>query len=144
MSDNDDVQGDEGTITTAEPTSSPTPTAAPETPATDHTVIVAPGGSLVFEPAQLTVAPGETVTWMWDSGLHSVTVDSQPSESAWSGTGNSTHDEAFTHTHTFDIAGKYEYYCTPHQGSGMVGTIQVGDTDTPTSTPGGGDANSPY
>lgn len=28
-------------------------------------------------------------------------------------------------TNTFDVAGTYGYYCEPHQGAGMAGTIIV-------------------
>jgi plastocyanin len=140
----DDMSGGDSEMTTAEPTKSSTSTVASETPTADHTVIVAPNGNLVFEPAQLTLAPGEAVEWIWDTNLHSVTVDATPSGSVWSGTGESTHEEGFTHRHTFDVAGSYEYHCSPHQGSGMIGTLQVGNADTATSTPGRGGANNPY
>lgn len=30
---------------------------------------------------------------------------------------------------TFDETGVYDYYCTPHTGHGMVGTVIVGDPD---------------
>ncbi|WP_241997224.1 plastocyanin/azurin family copper-binding protein [Halorubrum sp. SD626R] len=27
--------------------------------------------------------------------------------------------------HTFEEPGTYEYFCIPHEGSGMVGTVRV-------------------
>ena len=126
---------------TADPTDSPTATATPGDASADRTVLVGPGGSLVFDPAEPSVGPGDTVLFSWESNFHTVTVESQPDGAGWSGTGETTHDEGFTHTHTFEMEGTYEYYCNPHRSSGMVGTIQVGSggggDSTPTATSGG-------
>lgn len=120
----------------------------------DATVTVGPGGSLVFDPETLEVPVGATVEFVWDSGGHTVTVESQPDGANWEATGQSTKSAGFTHTHTFDVAGQYDYYCLPHRGAGMVGSVVVGDamgtgtasaepTATPTDSPspdsGGGD-----
>ena len=144
--------GDDGD--TPEPTPEPTaePTATGTATSTeggesdaDHTVVVGPGGSLVFDPAELTVAPGDTVEFSWESNFHSVTVESKPSGSEWTGTGEETHDAGFTHTHTFEVTGTYDYYCNPHRSSGMVGSVTVGEGGGgggSTGTDGGG--NDPY
>ena len=141
---------------TAEPTEEPTdePTATGTATPTesggssaDHTVVVGPGGSLVFDPAELSVATGDTVEFSWDSDTHTVTVESKPSGSDWTGTGEETHDAGFTHTHTFEVDGTYDYYCRPHRGSGMVGSITVGDGgggSTATDGGGGGGGDDPY
>ncbi|MBX0287616.1 PKD domain-containing protein [Halomicroarcula sp. F28] len=89
----------------------------------DKTVTVAPDGNHEFSPADLTVEPGTTVTFTWDAGGHTVTVDSQPDDASWSGV-DSTQSEGHTLTHTFDVEGTYEYHCQPHQ-SHMQGTITV-------------------
>lgn len=88
-------------------------------------ITVGPGGDLVFDPAEVTVSAGTTVEWVWDSSFHTVTPESQPDGADWSGTGTETQDEGYTHSHTFDVTGTYEYYCDPHRGSGMVGTLTV-------------------
>jgi plastocyanin len=111
----------------------------------DETVVVGPGGSLSFDPAELSVDAGATITWEWDSDGHTVTPTDIPDGSDWEGTGSETHDGGYTHTHTFETEGVFDYVCEPHQGSGMVGTIEVGDvsgsgsgeTDSPTPTDGG-------
>jgi plastocyanin len=106
------------TATTAEPTT---------TAAADAVVEVGPDASFVFEPSDLDVAVGATVRWEWRSGGHNIVVDSQPDGADWSGTaGEDTYDEGHTHTHTFDTAGTYEYYCDPHRALDMVGTVTVG------------------
>ncbi|PSQ19222.1 halocyanin [Halobacteriales archaeon QS_8_69_26] len=42
-----------------------------------------------------------------------------------------------TYEHTFEVEGTYEYFCIPHEGAGMVGSIEVAQ-DT-----GGGEATGP-
>lgn len=105
---------------TASPTASPT-----DGSGASESITVGPDGALRFEPAELSVAPGTTVTWEWDSDFHSVTVESTPDGADWSGTGETTHDQGYTHEHTFDVEGTYSYYCQPHRGSGMTGSLIV-------------------
>ncbi|WP_435195518.1 plastocyanin/azurin family copper-binding protein [Natronomonas sp. EA1] len=104
------------------------------------TVTVGPGGSLVFEPAELEITPGTTVEFVWDSDDHNIVVESQPESANWQGTeggASQLYDTGHTHTHTFDVEGDYEYYCAPHQSAGMVGTITV-SKDAGSSGGGGG------
>lgn len=69
-----------------------------------------------FEPADLDIATGETVTWTWDGhAAHDVVGDDFDSGVQRDG----------TFTHTFEEAGPYDYECTLH--SGMTGRITVGD-----------------
>ena len=77
---------------------------------------------------------GETVTWRNDSALvHTVT--GKPSEAAsaesvalpegaepW-GSGRLGPGETFEHT--FEVAGKYQYFCIPHEGADMYGYVTV-------------------
>ncbi|WP_132057668.1 plastocyanin/azurin family copper-binding protein [Halorussus amylolyticus] len=91
-------------------------------------VTVGPGGSLVFEPAELTIEPGTTVQWVWDSDNHNVVPSSQPDDADWSGTeggDDQTYDTGHEYEHTFEVEGDYEYYCTPHETAGMVASITV-------------------
>lgn len=115
-------------------TESPTGTDAPGesptdvgTPSSDATVTVGPGGDLRFDPKTLEVDPGATVAFVWDSDGHTVTVDAQPEGADWTATGQSTEGAGYAHTHTFEVAGRYDYYCEPHRGAGMVGSVLVGD-----------------
>jgi plastocyanin len=110
------------TTTTAEPT---TATAAAQSAVT---VTVAPDGNLRFDPETFTLAAGGTVTWEWDSSGHNVRPSSQPADADWSGTAGGdgeTYDAGHSYQHTFDTAGSYEYYCSPHQGFGMVASFTV-------------------
>ncbi|MFB6118810.1 plastocyanin/azurin family copper-binding protein [Halosegnis sp.] len=128
--------GTDTETSTATPTETPTPTpTASPTPDADLTVIVGPDGNLVYDPEQATVDVGATVAWVWDSGGHSVTVESTPDGADWSGTGTTLHDAGYVHEHTFDTEGVYDYYCNPHRSAGMIGQLTVGDaTPTPTET----------
>ena len=71
-----------------------------------------------FQPATLTVKSGMTVTWTnMDNVTHTVTAD----DGAWD-SGNLSQGQTFSRT--FDMAGTYQYHCTPHQAK-MAGTIVV-------------------
>ena len=81
-------------------------------------------GAMVFEPAFVKVAPGDTVTFIpTDKGHNVETIKDMIPEGA----------EAFkskmneTYKVTFDKAGAYGVKCTPHVGMGMVGVVVVGD-----------------
>lgn len=112
---------------TETPTATDTPTATPTpTPTVAQTVAVAQEGRLRFSPESFEIESGETVRWVWQAGGHNVLVDSKPEGSDWSGTpGTDTYGGGYTHVHTFETTGTYEYYCGPHQGVGMDGSFEV-------------------
>lgn len=61
-----------------------------------------------FSPAQISVSPGTTVTWVnCDQEIHSSTADAD----AWDS--ELLNPEA-TFTHTFAAAGTFAYHCEPH------------------------------
>lgn len=74
-----------------------------------------------FVPQDIVVPAGTVVTWTNPTGvLHTVT-SSTPGYSFNSG-GMNTND---TFSYTFVRPGVYDYFCIPHQGLGMVGTVTV-------------------
>jgi plastocyanin len=105
--------------------------------ATTFDVTVGPGFDLVFSPSSVTINVGDQVRWTWGSDGHSTTSGSpgQPSHIWDSGIRN----HGATFTQTFNSAGTFPYYCTPHGGCcGMVGTVMVvnaSPTPNPTPTP---------
>jgi len=81
------------------------------------------GGMLVFEPCELTVAVGESVTFVNNElPPHNVMFDEPYQEMSHS-------DLAFISGETFDVvfdkAGDYYFQCDPHAGAGMKGVIHV-------------------
>lgn len=67
-----------------------------------------------FEPAEITVAVGDTVTWQFGgSAAHNVSHDHFASELVSEG----------EFEYTFEEPGEYDYVCTVHPG--MEGTVVV-------------------
>ncbi|WP_158059294.1 plastocyanin/azurin family copper-binding protein [Halorussus halophilus] len=89
-----------------------------------------------FEPHVVWVEQGATVTWKLQSGSHSTTAYASNADkpqrvpkgaSAWdSGT---LSEQGKTFEHTFETEGVYDYFCIPHEATGMVGTVIVGNPD---------------
>ena len=79
-------------------------------------------GNLVFDPSELSISAGESVTITnGDLPPHNFVVADHPALSH--------PDLAFTggesFTVTFDEPGDYEFQCEPHAGAGMKGVIHV-------------------
>ena len=100
--------------------------------------------AVAFDPVEITVSVGDTVVWANTSSRgHTVTAyDSGiPDDADFFASGGydstATAREAFgaelgglidsgdTWSHTFEVAGEYEYLCIPHEASGMIGTVVV-------------------
>ncbi|HSK18293.1 MAG TPA: plastocyanin/azurin family copper-binding protein [Longimicrobiales bacterium] len=89
---------------------------------------------LTFAPAAAQARVGQTVVWENESSMaHTVTADpalagnpasvslpagAAPFASPLIGAGASF-------SHTFTVPGTYRYFCQPHEGAGMIGTIVV-------------------
>ena len=105
------------------------------------TVEVGAGSTgLAFGPAAVHVDAGATVVWEWtgEGGAHNVVAEDADFES-----GSPVGQAGTTYEYTFEEDGIYNYYCQPHKGSGMLGSIVVG-TDYPTASSdsgGGGELN---
>lgn len=81
-------------------------------------------GAMVFEPALVKVAPGDTVTFVSTDKGHNAEIISGmiPAGAApFKGKMNQTLTVKFTKP------GVYGYKCLPHYGMGMVGAVLVGD-----------------
>ena len=100
-------------------------------------VSVGPNGNLVFSPSSVTIHPGDQVRWTFSSAGHSTTSGSPGMPNGiWD---SGIRNQGATFTRTFNSAGTFPYYCTPHGGCcAMVGTIMVvnaSPTPAPTPTP---------
>ena len=81
-----------------------------------------------FQPAGVTVIPGETVTWTNGGGTHDVVFEDgyppmDPSSMPW------------TFMRTFQTPDVYPYYCSVHRAEGMVGTVTVEAAAPPPGPP---------
>ena len=76
-----------------------------------------------FEPAQVDVEAGTTVTWTNDGeSPHTVTASDGSFES-----GNLNPGQSFSYT--FDQAGDFSYVCDYHESAGMVGSVTVAEAE---------------
>lgn len=105
----------------------------------DGDVVAGPDARNVFEPAELTVSVGETVTWGFGSAGHNVccrpgdhdAVELPDTAEAFSSYGpedspnGTVVPRGQTYGHTFEVAGSYQYVCIPHVEVGMQGTVHV-------------------
>jgi plastocyanin len=83
-----------------------------------------------FDPANITVEPGTTVTWV-QSGNNGHTTTSY--DGLWdSGLLPGGSGQSFSFT--FEEPGTYDYFCIPHEDLGMVGTVTVSGAASPTAT----------
>ena len=80
------------------------------------------GGMLVFEPCELTINVGDTVTF--------VNNELPPHNVMFAGHDELSHNDlAFSPGESFEVtfekAGDYNFQCDPHAGAGMKGVIHV-------------------
>ncbi|MET7620394.1 cupredoxin family copper-binding protein [Streptomyces sp. NPDC005408] len=116
--------------------------AAASDKAADHTIVIK---NMAYAEPKLTVAVGETVTWVnEDSAPHTVTTTSGPEKFD---SGNLEKGESWSFT--FTKAGTYSYYCAVHpdmkaqitvvdSGSGSSGGSGTGGSGSGGSASGGG------
>jgi pseudoazurin len=81
-------------------------------------------GAMVFEPALVKIAPGDTVHFVAvDKGHDVLSIDGMIPEGATPFVGELGKDL----TVAFTVPGVYGYKCKPHYGMGMIGLVIVGD-----------------
>lgn len=133
----DTVPVDEPTTTPIETPSlvpSPTPCAAPTTaPAATVTIVVK---EFKFNPANVTVAPGTTVTWKFEGPAPHTSTSSAGATVQWD-SGTKQAGESFSFT--FDTVGTHHYHCTLHpRMQGSVTVSESGETTNGGAGTGGG------
>jgi halocyanin-like protein len=98
-------------------------TVADETGSGNVEVAVGAGDSgLAFGPAAVRIDTGTDINWSWTGagGAHNVVAQDGEFDS-----GGTVNQEGNNFQHTFEDAGVYLYYCTPHEASGMKGAVIV-------------------
>ena len=94
-------------------------------------VMVGQGG-LNFSPQNVTIKVGDTIHWVWASNNHTVTSGANgTADTKFCSPNNmncaaaATSNAGATYDFKFSQAGAYPYFCRPHFGGGMTGTITV-------------------
>lgn len=99
-------------------------------------MVTTDGGEYHFEPHIVWLQPGDAVRWELQSGAHTATAyhpdngnrplripeGAEPWNSEFL-----VEDGPTTYERTFTVEGVYDYFCIPHEGYGMVGTLVVGE-----------------
>lgn len=98
-------------------------------PAQADTVEVKMGadsGMLAFQPAKVTIKAGDTVKWVNNKlAPHNVVFDSSVKDADKLNHKGLAFSAGESFEITFTEPGEYPYYCEPHRGAGMAGTITV-------------------
>ena len=85
-----------------------------------------------FSPAKVTIHVGDTVNWIWDDPGHSVTFGSSCTQTP--GGFDSGVLTAGSRSFTFNKSGQFSYFCRPHCGVPMTGTVKVEAASSPPPT----------
>ncbi len=109
----------------------------PEEPSQTAEVLLETAGQQYhYKPHIVWIEPGGTVTWRLESGSHDAVAyhpnNDKPlrmPEAADPWQTELLTEAGATGEHTFETEGVYNYYCTPHESLGMVGTVIVGEPD---------------
>lgn len=81
-------------------------------------------GAMVFEPAGLKIAPGDSITFIpTDKGHNAEAIKGMFPDGAVEFKGKMNEQIEVT----FDVPGLYGVKCAPHVGMGMVAAVLVGD-----------------
>ena len=85
-------------------------------------VTMGTNGVLAFQPADVTINAGETVHFINNSlPHHNIIVEAHPELSRESLMFNPGESQDVI----FAEVGDYEFFCAPHRGAGMTGTVHV-------------------
>ncbi len=91
---------------------------SPAAKAVEHFVDI-DSDTLSFEPADLVIQVGDTVTWTNDGGLHNVVAGDD------SFTSGPPSTDLWVFSHSFHHGGTNPYICEVHSAQGMTGTVTV-------------------
>jgi plastocyanin len=83
---------------------------------------VVEASNFAFDPADITIAVGDTVEWVWVNGMHTTTSEVTTGPDVWDALLDAS-NTSFSIVITTE--GEHPYHCTPHLTLGMVGTINA-------------------
>lgn len=79
-----------------------------------------------FDPATITVQPGDTVEWIWSSGFHTVTSGAPcTADGRFNAAFDSGNPTVVFNVPANEPVGDILYFCMPHCGIDMTGIITV-------------------
>jgi len=128
----DTTVADTGAGDTGAADTKPAPDALLPDTAGGVTVVTVGAGGLTFVPSTVTIKPGETVRWVFSGAGHNVVSGTgctsngtfcNPSDTSCATA--PTAGAGTTYEHTFATAGTFPYFCAPHCGAGMTGSVVV-------------------
>lgn len=109
-----------------------------------------------FRPEEVTIEAGTTLTWENTSGHgHTVTAyeggipdgaeywasggfdDEQAARDGWRGNNDGVFYQGESYERTFEVVGTHQYFCIPHEDSGMRGFVHVEPKETGDSSENG-------
>ena len=103
--------------------------AAPAAAETYEVKMGTDGFQLAFEPKTVVAQPGDTIKFVNNKlAPHNVVFKQEPLKSAGMANANLLYKPGATYE--VDIPsdidpGKYDFYCSPHQGAGMAGKVVI-------------------
>jgi plastocyanin len=90
------------------------------------TIVVITQQDNTFSPQTFEVNVGDTIRWVWTSGVHTTTSTTIPDgAAAWDSPLTAEMD---TVDYLVTVAGDYAYVCTPHIAEGMIGSFTASGT----------------
>lgn len=82
-----------------------------------------------FDPSNVTVNPGDTVRWVWESGIHTVTSGTPCTHDGLYFDEDVTSGNPVVEFVIPEGVGSIPYFCRPHCGVGMTGVITILEPD---------------
>lgn len=97
--------------------------------------ITTDAGNPVFQPSQLTIQPGDTVTFENGEDVqHEVMFVNVPKGVDEMIMSPMQEQKGDKFSYTFTVPGTYQFHCHPHEAAGMKGTLIVGQASKPGAT----------
>lgn len=99
--------------------------------AKEHIVKVMSGKSneMRFTPQDITINQGDTVKWINEKSVyHNIrSIKKGTPDGAETLKSPALRKENDSWSYTFNVTGRYDYFCVPHRSMGMIGSITVED-----------------
>jgi plastocyanin len=105
-------------------------------PARAATVNVQVGNNF-FNPANITINLNDTVTWTWVGSGHDIVCGAADPRCGNTTPAGTLYNAGNVYSKQYTSVGTFNYFCTPHQAQGMVGSVTVNSANTAPTLSGG-------